>query len=107
MNRVLDAASEIPTAPLDPTKIVQGAPLAGFRLLAEVGGAEVGVWEMTPGIATDVEVDEVFAVLSGSATVTFDDGERVELVPGSIVRLRKHERTTWAVHATLRKLYVA
>jgi uncharacterized protein len=107
VNRVLDAASDIPTSPLDPAAIVRGAPLAGSRSLAGLAGAEVGVWEMTPGVATDVEVDEVFVVLSGSAAVSFDDGELIELAPGSVVRLRGGERTTWAVRQTLRKIYIA
>jgi len=106
--RVLDTAASVPTAPLDPGTVLDGAPAAGSRALAAVSGVEVGVWEMTPGTATDVEVDEVFVVLSGAATVTFDDdGEQVELGPGSVVRLRAGEHTTWVVHETIRKIYVA
>ena len=107
MFRVLDVAAAVPTSPLDPGTVLDGAPEAGSRALAAVAGVEVGVWEMSPGTATDVEVDEVFVVLSGSATVTFEDGERVELGPGSVVRLRAGEHTTWVVHETLRKIYVA
>ncbi|MBC2932558.1 cupin domain-containing protein [Nocardioides sp. zg-1228] len=105
--RVLDTAAPVPTAPLDPGTVLAGAPAAGSRALAAVSGVEVGVWEMTPGTATDVEVDEVFVVLSGAASVTFDDGEQVELGPGSVVRLRAGEHTTWVVHETIRKIYVA
>ena len=106
--RVLDVAATVPTTPLDPGTVVDGAPAAGSRALAAVSGVEVGVWEMTPGTATDVEVDEVFVVLSGSGTVCFDDdGEQVELAPGSVVRLRAGERTTWVVRETIRKIYVA
>ncbi|HET7800281.1 MAG TPA: cupin domain-containing protein, partial [Humibacillus xanthopallidus] len=72
----------------------------------ESAAAEVGVWEMTPGTATDVEADEVFVVLSGRATLTFEDGETLELHPGVVVRLHEGERTTWAVHETIRKIYV-
>ena len=107
MFRVLDVAAAVPTAPLDPATVMEGAPEAGSRALAAVAGVEVGVWEMSPGTATDVEVDEVFVVLSGSATVSFADGEQVELAPGSVVRLRSGEHTTWVVHDTLRKIYVA
>ena len=106
--RVLDVAATVPTTPLDPGTVVDGAPAAGSRALAAVSGVEVGVWEMTPGTATDVEVDEVFVVLSGSGTVSFDDdGEQVDLAPGSVVRLRAGERTTWVVRETIRKIYVA
>jgi hypothetical protein len=107
MFRVLDVDAAVPTAPLAPDSVLAGAPAAGSRALAAVSGVEVGVWEMSPGTATDVEVDEVFVVLSGSATVTFEDGERVDLAPGTVVRLRSGEHTTWVVHETLRKIYVA
>lgn len=107
MFRVLDVEAAVPTSPLPPGSVLAGSPEAGSRALAAVSGAEVGVWEMSPGTATDVEVDEVFVVLSGSATVSFDDGEEVELAPGSVVRLRSGEQTTWVVRETIRKIYVA
>lgn len=107
MFRVLDVDAAVPTTPLDPATVVDGAPQAGSRALAAVAGVEVGVWEMSPGAATDVEVDEVFVVLAGSASVSFEDGESVELGPGSVVRLRAGEHTTWVVYETLRKIYVA
>ena len=107
MNRVLDVAAAVPTTPLDPSTVVQGTPEAGSRALAAVAGVEVGVWEMTQGAATDVEVDEVFVVVSGAATVSFQDGELVDLSPGTVVRLRAGDQTTWVVHETLRKIYVA
>ncbi len=107
MFRVLDVDAAVPTTPLDPATVVDGAPQAGSRALAAVAGVEVGVWEMSPGTATDIEVDEVFVVLSGSATVSFEDGESLDLAAGSVVRLRAGEHTTWVVHETLRKIYVA
>lgn len=107
MERVLDTVSDLPAEPVDPTQVVTGSPTTGFRALAAVAGAEVGVWEMTAGTMTDVEVDEVFVVLSGSATVTFDDGEVIDLGPGTVTRLREGDRTTWTVHETLRKVYIS
>lgn len=105
MQRILDTERPCRLAPLEPSTVLAGDPRAGSRALAAVAGAEVGVWEMTPGTATDVEVDEVFVVLSGSATVEFDDGTVLELRPSSTVRLRAGDRTTWTVHETLRKVY--
>ena len=75
--------------------------------IAELGGLEVGLWEMAPGVAEDTEVDEVCLMLSGRGTVTFEDGEVVTLAPGVAVRLKAGERTTWTVTETLRKVYVA
>lgn len=86
--------------------VLAGAPTAAVTSLADVGGAEVGVWEMTPGTVTDVEADEVFVVLSGRAVLAVDDAEPLDLAPGCVVRLHAGERTTWTVTETLRKVYV-
>ncbi|HEX3224238.1 MAG TPA: cupin domain-containing protein [Nocardioides sp.] len=83
---------------------------AGLRTTSRVlldGDVEVGLWEAGPGTDTDVEVDEVFLVLSGEGTVTFEDGSRIDLGPGVLVRLRAGDRTTWQISERLRKLYVA
>ncbi len=93
---------------LDPGSVVSGRPVVRADVFGEVAGAEVGVWEITPGVVTDVEVDEVFVVLSGSGEVVFvDRGERLDLGPGSMVRLHAGERTEWRVTETIRKVYVA
>lgn len=67
------------------------------------------MWEHTPGTSTDVEADEVFVVLAGAATVSFDGPalEPIELRPGSVVRLTAGMRTVWTVRETLRKVYLA
>jgi uncharacterized cupin superfamily protein len=93
--------------PLPAEQVVSGTPTTGSLVLEErADGTEVGVWEMTPGVATDVEVDELFVVLSGSATVEGVAEHPLELAPGSTVRLSAGMRTTWTVHETLRKIYV-
>ena len=87
--------------------VVEGSPLQGSTSFATVAGSEVGVWEMTPGTADDVEVDEVFVVVSGRATVTFlDSDETIELSAGSLCRLHDGQRTRWVVTETVRKVYV-
>ena len=102
--------------PLPTDQVVAGAPTTGFAVLvegsvagggSEIGGPEIGVWEMTPGTATDVEVDEVFVVLEGRATVLMPGLDAVELAPGSVGQLTAGMATTWTVHETLRKIYVA
>jgi len=107
---VTDAATlGIPLEPVPAAQVVDGAPQAGFVELETVEGVEVGVWEHTPGASTDVESDEVFVVLSGSATVAFDDPalDDIELHPGAVVRLTAGMRTVWTVRETLRKVYIA
>lgn len=101
-----DAASvPLPLEPLPPEQVVAGAPSAGSIELTEA----IGIWEHTPGSSSDVEADEVFVVLSGSATVSFDNPalDPVELRPGSVLRLTAGMRTVWTVRETLRKVYVA
>lgn len=101
------AAVALDHAPLPAETIVSGSPTAGTRVLDERDGREIGVWEMTPGCATDVEADEVFIVLAGRATVEGIAPAPVELSPGAVVRLTAGMRSTWTVHETLRKVYLA
>ncbi|MGB3909112.1 MAG: cupin domain-containing protein [Pseudolysinimonas sp.] len=106
---VAAATVEVPLEPVPTVQVIAGEPSAGFVVLDERDGREIGVWEMTPGTATDTEVDEVFVVLAGSATVSFESPEvpAIELAPGAVVRLTAGMRTTWVVRETLRKVYVA
>lgn len=71
------------------------------------GLSEVGLWEAGPGDDVDTEVDEIFLVLSGTGTVTFEDGSALDLRPGVLVRLVEGDRTTWSISERLRKLYLA
>lgn len=106
---VADAAAlTLDLTPLPAEQVVSGSPMTGAAPLGEIGGVDMGVWEHTPGTSTDVEADEVFVVLSGSATVAFTDpvSDPIELRPGSVARLAAGMHTTWTVHETLRKVYL-
>ena len=72
------------------------------------GSFETGYWECDPGTftATRDGYDEVAQIISGSATVTGDDGLVVELVAGSTIVTPAGWSGTWLVHETMRKLYV-
>jgi len=91
---------------LEPGDVVSGSPAAAELSVFRVRDVEVGIWELTPGTVTDVEKDEVFVVLSGEGTITFEGGEVVELAPGSLVRLNAGESTVWEIRSPLRKVYV-
>ena len=71
-------------------------------------GLVVGVWECAPGTYPDTEVDELFVVLSGAATVDFIEPTlpAIEIGPGSVVRLEEGMRTVWTVREALRKVYL-
>lgn len=90
---------------LDPATIVSGEPRTASLVLHEGDGIERGVWEITPGVVTDVEADEMFVVLSGRATIEFQDGPTLEVGPGDVVVMPEGAVTRWTVHETLRKIY--
>lgn len=75
--------------------------------LHRLGPVSVGLWDAGPGSDSDVEVDEVFLVLSGSGSVEFDDGSTIQLEAGTLVRLHAGDRTTWHITERVRKLYIA
>lgn len=82
--------------------------VAGAHEFAPVAGANVGIWEMSTGIAQFDDEEELFVVISGAATLTFTKtGETVEIGPGSIVRLYDGQQTRWEVRETIRKVYVS
>jgi uncharacterized cupin superfamily protein len=94
-------------APLDPSQVLEGSPLVSERVVwvSEDGRQARGVWQITPGIVTDVEVDEVFVVVSGRATIEVEDGPTVDVGPGDLCVLEAGARTTWRVHETFRKVF--
>jgi uncharacterized protein len=92
--------------PLASVDVRSGEPTAGIVTLHDDFGVEIGVWELTEGTVTDTEVDEVFVVIAGAGSIEFADGERVELRPGVVVRLRAGEHTTWTITESLRKVWV-
>ncbi|MFG2819788.1 cupin domain-containing protein [Kitasatospora sp. NPDC048365] len=93
--------------PLDPDQIVSGNPEVTGKVVweSEDGRQLRGVWQITPGVVTDTEADELFVVLSGRATVQVENGPTLEVGPGDLAVLREGDRTVWTVHETLRKVY--
>ena len=94
---------------ITPALAVSLAPdLDGTRstILGNTGDREIGIWEVDPGVTTDIEVDEVFIVLTGSATISVDGHVDVNIGPGDVVHLTEGTHTTWKVHERLRKVYL-
>ncbi|MCS5722540.1 cupin domain-containing protein [Herbiconiux sp. CPCC 203407] len=104
-----------------PDDVVAGAPTTATAELVAEGDRRIGLWEITPGVVTDTEADEVFVVLAGRGRVEFlspvDGGEAgeigagelpesLELVPGTVGRLAAGTRTRWTITETLRKVYI-
>ncbi len=100
------AALEYRDVPAD--QLVSGPARVGTVELGQLNGCSIGVWEMSPSVTTDVEVDEFFIVLTGRATVQFADGTPpLQLQPGAVGHLAAGTATTWVVSETLRKIYIA
>ena len=108
--RVIRAAalpdSELPPAPLDPAQVVEGDPEVRLLEIHDADDLAHRVWQHGVGVSTDVEVDEVFVVLSGRATIEVEDGPTLEVGPGDVGLYPAGTRTRWTVHETLRKVYV-
>ncbi|MCL2541201.1 MAG: cupin domain-containing protein [Nocardioidaceae bacterium] len=99
-------ATPLEVLPLRGEHVLDGTPHAGIVTLGDFAGLEVGTWELTEGTVHDTEVDEVFVVVKGRGTLTFADGEVIELHPGVIVHLNDGEQTTWTVTEPLRKVWL-
>ncbi|MFF4121251.1 cupin domain-containing protein [Streptomyces sp. NPDC001714] len=99
--------AELEPDPLDPAQIVSGRPeVAGKVLWESADGKQIrGIWQITPGVVTDTEADELFVVVSGSATIKVEGGATFTVGPGDMAVLRAGDRTTWTVHEMLRKAY--
>jgi len=107
-NDVVHAAAqsiEHQSVPAD--QLIGGEPTTAAEAIGRFGDLEVGIWEMTPGVMSDTEAEELFIVLSGAATVEFSDGTTpLTLGPGDVVRLTEGTQTVWTVTETLRKIYL-
>ncbi|MCL6298476.1 cupin domain-containing protein [Streptomyces kronopolitis] len=101
------ADDELEVEPLDPAQIVSGEPVVTGKVLWESpDGRQIrGIWQITPGVVTDTEANELFVVVSGRATIEVDGGPVLEVGPGDACVLREGDRTQWTVHETLRKAY--
>ncbi|MEZ0093874.1 cupin domain-containing protein [Streptacidiphilus sp. EB129] len=99
--------AELEPDPLDPEQIVEGDPEVSGKVLweSEDGTQIRGIWQITPGVVTDTEANELFVVVSGRATIAVEDGPTFDVGPGDACVLREGDRTVWTVHETLRKAY--
>jgi uncharacterized cupin superfamily protein len=97
----------LPPSPLNPEQVVAGSPEVRHLTVVEAGDLAIGIWQHGPGLSRDVEVDEAFVVLTGSATIDVEGGPILEVAAGDLVLLPAGAATVWNVHETLRKVYVS
>jgi uncharacterized cupin superfamily protein len=98
--------AELQPLPTAPERLKDGARTSYSADWQREDGSEVrGVWEMTPGVLEGVDSDEMFVIISGRATVEFDDGRVWEVGPGDVGVTVPGEVARWTVHETVRKAY--
>jgi uncharacterized cupin superfamily protein len=100
------STQELAPDPLDPDQVVSGNPQVSAAELLDTEALSVGIWQHTAGVSTDVEVDEIFVVLRGRATIDVDGGPTLQVGPGDVGVLEAGAKTTWTVHDDLRKIYI-
>jgi uncharacterized cupin superfamily protein len=107
MIRSYDSHSiELTHRPLSPKLAITEGVTSAVAALDTEGDIEVGVWEHSIGESTDIEVEEVFVVVSGKGTVTCEQGGVIDLAPGTIGILPAGSRTTWKITETMRKVWI-
>ncbi|MFE3281374.1 cupin domain-containing protein [Nocardia sp. NPDC059239] len=71
-------------------------------------GIRAGIWEVSPGTFKSKRdgYDELCQILSGSATITEANGNSFDVAAGSFFVTPAGWEGSWAVHETLRKVWV-
>lgn len=93
--------------PIEAGQIISGSPESFALTLGENQGTgeSCGLWQITPGVVRDVEVQERSLVLAGRGRVEFEDGSVVGLAPGVALSFDGGEKTVWTIEETVFKAY--
>ena len=88
-------------------QIVSGTPESFALTLGETPGTgeSCGLWQITPGVVRDTEVQERSLVFAGRGRVDFEDGRTIELAPGVALSFEGGEKTVWTIEETVFKAY--
>lgn len=93
----------------DQPDALEGNSRSSGRLLwkGDGGRPEVGLWVCTPGRwRLSLPADELCHFVAGRAIYRADDGEVIEVGPGTLVHFRKGWTGECAVIETVRNLYM-
>jgi uncharacterized cupin superfamily protein len=107
LSRTSSAAVDMRPAPIDPSWIVEGHPMA--RVAPVSRGADgltwTDIWDCTAGrFVWHYAVDETVHILEGGAHVVDANGTRWDLRPGDVVSFRVGTRAHWHVPEYVRKV---
>ena len=107
IERMSVSSAELDPWPIPAEQIVHGGPQASGKILwkSEDGTLANGIWECTPGTFDWVHADETLCLVEGRVTVTPENGDSFEIVPGDIVFFADGAHTRWTVTEKLRKAF--
>lgn len=98
----------VPLQPVPAAEVDYGNPRQGILELGSIGGCGAGIWELRDGAVLDTEVDEMFIVISGGATIKLvEEGRSVDVKTGDVMRLTAGTKTRWIVKDHIRKVYLS
>jgi uncharacterized protein len=98
---------ELRSAPIEPSWIIEGNPMARNALLSrsEDGTASTIVWECTEGkFHWYYDIDETIHILEGSIVLESDTLTPTQFGPGDVVFFKKGAHAKWHVQGRVRKL---
>lgn len=98
---------ELRAAPIEPTWIIEGNPIARNALLSrsEDGTASTIVWECTEGkFNWYYDIDETIHILEGSIMLESDTMKPTRFGPGDVVFFKNGAHARWHVEGRVRKL---
>lgn len=94
--------------PIAPEKVVEGAPMTGFRAAYDdaARGFFTGVWDSEPGAwRVTYEEDELCVLLEGRVRLIADAGEAAEFGPGEAFVIPRGFSGVWTSIGRVRKIY--
>lgn len=98
----------VPLNAVPDDQVDYGNPRIGVLPLGSVGGSAAGIWELRSGAIFNTEIDRVFVVISGGATIKLlDEGRSVDVKTGDVMRLTAGTKTRWIVKDHIRKVYLS
>lgn len=105
----LQSLTETEWTPVDPARILDGAPQSTYRVLytSKSGDLTAGIYECTAGKwTTSYTEDEFCTLIEGRLRMTSDDGQVQEFVAGESFLIPSGYKGVWEPLTNLRKYFV-
>jgi uncharacterized cupin superfamily protein len=103
------AAEELKPAPIKPSWVLSGAPVAQNKMLASSRDrtSYIMVWECTPGrFNWHYSEDETVVIISGEVFITNEHGQERRLGPGDMAFFPAGSSCMWRITNKVRKVAV-